>query len=122
MRWLVGTYGETIAVLDLDTDAGRLALVTECACPAYPSFLALHPRLPVVYAVHELRDWNGGFGGAAGAYAIGADGTPGLLGTQPSHAADPCHLAVDPTGRWLVVANYRSGHVTRPRGQSVSKS
>ena len=73
MRWLVGTYGDSIAVLDLDTVAGRLTAVAACPCPANPSFLALHPRLPVVYAVHELGSWNDGFGGAAGAYAIGAD-------------------------------------------------
>ena len=112
MRWLVGTYGDSIAVLDLDTVAGRLTAVAACPCPTNPSFLALHPRLPVVYAVHELGSWNDGFGGAAGAYAIGADGTLGLLGAQPTLGADPCHLAVDPSGRWLAVANYSSGHVT----------
>ncbi len=112
MRWLVGTYGEMIAILDLDTDTGRLSLVAECPCPANPSFLAAHPHLPVLYAVHELRSWEGGFGGGVGAYGLATDGTLRLLGSQPTHGTDPCHLAVDPSGAWLVVANYSSGHVT----------
>ncbi len=112
MRWLVGTYGDSIAVLDLDIATGRLTAVAAYSCPANPSFLALHPHLPVIYAVHELSIWNGGFGGAASAYTIGADGPLDLLGTHPTHGTDPCHLAVDPSGRWLVVANYSSGHIT----------
>jgi 6-phosphogluconolactonase len=112
MRWLAGTYADSISILDLDTASGRLTQVAECPCAARPSFLTLHPRLPVVYAVHELRSWNGNFGGGVGAYAIGADDTLSLIGAQPTHGEDPCHLAVDPSGRWLVVANYTSGHVT----------
>jgi 6-phosphogluconolactonase len=112
MRWLVGTYGETIADLTLDPATGTLRLARAHACPANPSFLALHPSLPVVHAVHELRSWQGGFGGAAAAYALQPDGGLVSLGTQPTHGADPCHLAVDATGAWLVVANYSSGHVT----------
>ncbi len=112
MRWLVGTYAETIADIALDAERGRLEVFRSHASEPNPSFLALHPRLPVVYAVHELRNWQGRFGGAAGAYALRADGALPALGTVATHGTDPCHLAVDPSGAWLVVANYSSGHVT----------
>lgn len=112
MRWLVGTYAETIADIALDAEQGRLEMVRSHDCEANPSFLALHPRLPAVYAVHELRTWQGVFGGAAGAYALQQDGVLPLLGTVATHGVDPCHLAVDSSGSWLVVANYSSGHIT----------
>ena len=103
MRWLVGTYAETIADIALDAEQGRLEMVRSHDCEANPSFLALHPRLPAVYAVHELRTWQGVFGGAAGAYALQQDGVLPLLGTVATHGVDPCHLAVDSSGSWLDV-------------------
>jgi 6-phosphogluconolactonase len=112
MRWLVGTYAEAIGDIALDPQAGRLHMVRTHPCPPNPSFLALHPRLPIVHAVHELRNWQGGVGGAAASYALAADGTLKLLGAQASGGSDPCHLATDAAGAWLVVANYSSGHVT----------
>jgi len=112
LRWLVGTYAEVIGDIVLDPDAGRLHLSALNPCPPNPSFLARHPHLRVVHAVHELREWQGGFGGAAASYAVGPGGALKLLGAQPTGGTNPCHLAFDPSGRWLVVANYSSGHVT----------
>lgn len=112
MRWLVGTYGEAIGEIELDPGTGRMALVRLHPCPPNPSFLVRHPRLPVVHAVHELREWQGGFGGAVASYARAPGGALRLLGAQPTGGSDPCHLATDAGGRWLVVANYSSGHVS----------
>lgn len=111
-RLFAGTYAGTIHILHLDTDQITLAGGAATPGPGNPSFLAFHPRLPVLYAVNEIGTFQGGFGGAASAYAIAADGTLAWHASQPTHGADPCHLAVDPTGHWLVVANYTSGHVT----------
>ncbi len=112
MRWLVGTYADVIGDFVLDPKAGRLSAATLHPSPPRPSFLALHPHQPVIYAVHELPTWQGGFGGAAAAYRLEADGTLAPLGAQGTGGSDPCHLATDADGRWLVVANYSSGHVT----------
>lgn len=112
MRWLVGSYGDAIGDIVLDPRTGELAVARLHPCPPNPSFLALHPRLPVVYAVHEVSEWQGGFGGAAAAYGLGAGGLVSSLGAQPTGGSDPCHLAADAAGEWLVVANYSSGHVT----------
>lgn len=74
-----------------------------------PSWLARHPVLPVLYAVSELGESDGG--GYVSAYEVGDDGQTRLLAKVPSMGADPCHLAVDPGGRFLAVSNYSSGNL-----------
>ncbi|WP_214413690.1 lactonase family protein [Sphaerisporangium fuscum] len=82
---------------------GALKALAETAAPG-PSFLALHPRLPVLYAVLECEE------GGVAAYSADPNG-PALLADGPSGGSYPCHLAVDPTGNWLAVANYGDGTV-----------
>ncbi|MDT0442678.1 lactonase family protein [Streptomyces johnsoniae] len=68
------------------------------------SWLAWHPRLPVVYAVHERAE------GTVTAVELSADGTRAtVLGTVPTGGAEPCHLVVTPDARHLLAANYGSG-------------
>jgi len=77
-----------------------------------PSYLAFHPFRPFLYAVNELKEFAGTAGGAVSAFAVDAGtGELTLLNQKPTHGADPCHLAVDPTGRWVLVANYSGGSV-----------
>ncbi|MCU1635320.1 MAG: hypothetical protein JWQ68_559 [Cryobacterium sp.] len=64
--------------------------------------LAMHPSLAVVYGVSgvgpgRIHAWDVSGGGAR------------LLAEIASGGDEPCHVAVDPTGRMLVVANYTSG-------------
>ena len=74
------------------------------AAPALTA-LARHPRLPVVYgtagtpSTGSVLAWTVGKGGAS------------LLSSVPAAGTEPCHLAVDPQGRWLAVANYASGSI-----------
>jgi 6-phosphogluconolactonase (cycloisomerase 2 family) len=70
-----------------------------------PSFLTRHPRLPVLYAVNELTE------GTVSAWTVHPDGTLTALGVRSTGGDGPCHLAVDPDGRFLYVANYGSGSV-----------
>ncbi|MEU1876984.1 beta-propeller fold lactonase family protein [Streptosporangium sp. NPDC020072] len=70
-----------------------------------PSFLAVHPRLPILYTVGESER------GTVGVYALG-EGAPTPLGQRPSGGSFPCHLSVDPSGRLLAVANYGDGTVS----------
>ncbi|MGW4422973.1 lactonase family protein [Streptosporangium sp. NPDC004631] len=71
-----------------------------------PSFLAAHPRLPILYAVGE------GERGTVGVFARAGRGAPVPLAQRPSGGSFPCHLAVDPSGTLLAVANYGDGTVT----------
>ena len=109
----IGTYSETIHTIALDRTTGALSETSTVASGRNPSFLAYHPTRPLLYAVNELRDVDEQSGGAACSFAL--DPTTGNLqplNTEPTHGADPCHLAVDPAGRHLVIANYTSGHVS----------
>ncbi|MCT9934241.1 lactonase family protein [Planotetraspora sp. A-T 1434] len=96
--------------------AGRLRAVAETAVSG-PSFVTAHPHLPLLYAVLERPD--GGVAVFADAPHDGDDGAAGtvagagprLLAEHPSGGSYPCHLAVDPDGTWLAVANYGDGTV-----------
>jgi 6-phosphogluconolactonase len=83
-----------------------------------PSFLALHPNGRFLYAVNETHDGPQQTG-TVSAFAIdAATGRLTKINSQPSRGADPCHLAVDATGQYLVVANYTSGtFVAFPLGE-----
>jgi 6-phosphogluconolactonase len=76
---------------------------TQLATVPALSALAAHPRRPVVYGTSGTRA-----DGTAHAWRIAGD-TASLLSEVRTGGAEPCHLAVDPDGRWLVVVNYSSG-------------
>jgi len=79
---------------------------------ANPSFLAIHPRARCLYAVSETDAQRDGAPGAVWALQFteaGGDLQP--LNHQASGGDWPCHLRIDPTGRWLLVTNYASGSV-----------
>ncbi|MFI5840207.1 lactonase family protein [Catenuloplanes sp. NPDC051500] len=98
--------GEGIYVSRRDPRTGELSAPRLAAATPSPSFLARHPRLPVLYAAGELAD------GQVTAWAIAADGDLTLLGEQPTGGDHPCHLAVTADGGHLVTANYGSGSVS----------
>jgi 6-phosphogluconolactonase len=69
-----------------------------------PSFLAVHPSLPLVYAVGEK---------AQTVRAYRRSGAFGLEAAGPAWPAGEaaCHVAVDPSGRFLVVTCWGDGQV-----------
>jgi 6-phosphogluconolactonase len=89
------------------SDDGQLTLVLSNPSGLNPSYLALHPTRPFLYAVNELE------ANAASAFAINPQsGALTLLNSQPTGGVWPCQASVDPSGRWLMVANYKSGSLT----------
>jgi 6-phosphogluconolactonase len=78
-----------------------------------PSFLALHPNRMFLYAVTETSSQNGRRGGGVSAFAIDhASGELRLLNNESTRGDGPCHVAVDPSGHSLLVANYGGGSTT----------
>ncbi len=69
-----------------------------------PSFLVSDPARRVLYAVH-------GDGDHASAFAVEPDGRLRPLGGAPTGGTNVVHQALDPSGRFLVVANYGTGSV-----------
>jgi len=108
----VGTFtrrtSEGIYVFHLDSATGELRDRQLVAETEDPSFLAISPGQEFLYAVGEREAPEG----TASAYAIDrASGELRFLNRQSTGGPGPCHLAVDATGRVLIVANYRGGSV-----------
>lgn len=111
-----GTYtnqksgSEGIYVSRFDAARGALSPPEVAAAARNPSFLALHPTLPVLYAVSEAPGPDGKPAGAVMAYSIDeATGRLTLLNYQSSGGSGPCHLTVDRSGKVVVAANYGGG-------------
>jgi 6-phosphogluconolactonase len=96
-----GSKGIYRATLDLET--GRLSSPTLAAEAPGPSFVALHPRGDLLYAVHEPTD------GDVSAFAIERDGKLRRINSQSSQGAGPCHVSVDGAGKNVFVACYGGG-------------
>jgi 6-phosphogluconolactonase len=89
------------------TSNGALKPIGLAAETESPSFLAESPNHKYLYAVNEGRT------GEVSAFAIDANsGMLTFLNKMPSGGNSPCHLAVDPSGKWLAVANYGDGVLT----------
>jgi 6-phosphogluconolactonase len=104
-RLLVGGYsagkgsGSGIAVIDGDQVATLIPAES-------PSWIAWHPRLPVLYAVAETDD------GRVQAWGLADGEPPRPLGSGETGGAEPAHLTVDPSGRFLITANYSGGSIS----------
>tara|TARA_R110002111_G_scaffold262875_1_gene342492 strand:- start:35323 stop:36504 length:1182 start_codon:yes stop_codon:yes gene_type:complete len=116
-RVYVGTYtrgsdSKGIYQLLLDCETGKLSHAGTTEGVENPSFLAVHPNHKYLYAVNEIGDYQGTKSGAISSFAIDAE-TGGLrfLNQQSSRGADPCHLVVDATGKFVLVANYSGGSI-----------
>lgn len=116
-----GTYtqgnsnSEGIYVSRFNSESGHLSEPQLAATVSNPSFLAVHPERPLLFAALEGQDFTGedgaGVGGVA-AYTIDpATGKLSHLNTQPTGGAHPCHISIDKTGRFVLVANYTGGNV-----------
>jgi 6-phosphogluconolactonase len=93
-----------------DDARGSLEGLHVAAATSNPSFLAVHPSGRFLYAVNEDSSHSGT--DSITAFAIlHPESSPALraIGTVPSQGLAPCHLLVDPSGKWLFVANYSSG-------------
>ncbi len=113
----VGTYthrgSDGIYVFHMDTATGALDPVGHTVGVVQPSFLALHPDRPLLYAANELPEAAGDRGGKASSFAFDPhNGALTALNEQPTHGGLPCHLTVAAQGCLLLVANYADGKIT----------
>jgi 6-phosphogluconolactonase len=115
-RVYFGTYtnqkSKGIYVAELDLASGKLGPVELAAEIARPPFLAIHPSRPLLYSVGEMLDAQGKKIGAVNAFSVDPKtGKLALLNQQSAEGAGPCHLAVDGSGKNVLVANYRDGTI-----------
>jgi len=118
-----GAKSKGIYVSRFDPATGGLTTPELAVETPSPSFLAVHPNKRFLYATGENTNLGGKPVGAVSAFGMDAkSGQLTLLNLKSSGGAGPCHVAVDPTGRCLLVANYGSGSVavSGVNGQRIS--
>ena len=113
----VGTYtrpnkSKGIYAWRFQPATGKLTAIGLVGETTSPSFLAIHPNRKFLYAVNEISNFEGKRTGSVTAFSMDTKtGQLKLLNTVTSRGSGPCHLALDPSGKWLFVANYNSGSV-----------
>ena len=76
-----------------------------------PSWLSFNPDKTHLYVANEIGNFNGTTTGAVSAFAVNhADGELTFLNTVSSEGGGPAHLSVDPSGKYVLVANYGGGN------------
>jgi hypothetical protein len=100
-----GAHGEGLSVYAIDAATDLWSRVQLLSNVVNPGYLTLHPHRPVLYAVQPVAN-------VVSAFAIdNRSGQLALINSQPSGGDDPSHVAIDPTGKFLVAANYVAGTV-----------
>jgi len=112
----IGTYtgpkSKGIYAYRFHAASGRLAPLGLVAETVNPSFLAVDPSHRFLYAVNEMSNYQGSKSGAVSAFALDPKtGKLTFLNQLSSRGAGPCHVSLDKTGKFVLVANYDSGSV-----------
>jgi 6-phosphogluconolactonase len=107
-----GTESAGIYVYRFDDETGKLERAAVAVGVENPSFLALHPNGRLLYSSDEVDAYDGKTAGAVSSLAIDdATGNLKVLNRQAAGGTSPCHLTVDPTGKYVLVVGYGSGTV-----------
>jgi 6-phosphogluconolactonase len=74
-----------------------------------PTYFEIDTKARRLLTVNEVDRFDGKPGGALSAYAIDRAGKLTLINQRSSMGANPCQLALEPQGRYVLVANCDSG-------------
>lgn len=123
-----GSPKDALSVFDFDETTGAFKHVQTLGDVRNPTYLARHPKLPVVYAIERWINPDRSpttpeqqKGDCVSSFAIDpANGTLSLIGRGPTGGLSPMHVNVHPSGRFAAFANPglptdpdpASGHVT----------
>src|SRR5882762_2944994 len=99
------TQSKGIYAFRYDATSGKLTAIGVAAETPDPSFVAIHPSGKFLYAVNE-----GGKASFITSFALDAkSGMLTQLNQVPALGEDPCYIAFDQSGKYILVANYSSG-------------
>lgn len=113
----VGTYtnktsSKGIYAYRFDPGTGKLASLGVAAESEDPSFLAVHHSGKYLYAVNEIDHFGAQKSGDVSAFAVDrGTGQLRLLNQAATRGAGPCHLSLDKSGKFVLVANYDGGSI-----------
>jgi len=112
----VGTYTQGasrgIYAYRFDETSGRLTSLGLAAETVNPSFVTVDRAGKFLYAVNEVQKYQGAATGAVSSFSIDPDGWKlKPINQVASGGADPCYIALDRSGKYLLIANYTGGTV-----------
>jgi len=112
----VGTYtnkgSKGIYAYRYDSASGKLEALGLATETDNPSFLVADSAGKHLYAVNENQTFHGEASGGVTAFAIDRKtGKLTSLNQVASRGTDPCHISLDRTGKYILVANYSGGNV-----------
>ncbi|MEP6753905.1 MAG: lactonase family protein, partial [Chthonomonadales bacterium] len=116
-QWvMVGSYtdgpGDGIHVYELNPENGNLRLASVGPKTISPSFLVASADSQFVYAVNETANFDGNGAGAVSAFQFNKrTGKLTYLNSQTSGGNGPCHICLDKSGKFVMVANYGGGSI-----------
>jgi 6-phosphogluconolactonase len=127
-RAYIGTYtpnpaggnaagnGEGIYLVNIDDATGAPSGLKLVAKDLSPSWVALSKDNKFLYAVNEINTYGADKSGSITAYAVdAASGALKKLNTVDSGGPIPCYVSIDPSGKFLLVANYTGGSFSATR-------
>lgn len=106
----VGTYGKGVYAYRFNSASAKLDAMGLVGEVVNPSFVTTDRQRRFLYAVSELEGKD--IGGVAAFSLNRKKGSLTPLNSTSSGGVAPCHLAVDATGKMLLVANYVTGGVS----------
>lgn len=127
IRFYVGTYtelikfgtgqlfqgkGEGIYLTELNLSTGDLKLIGLSKGIVNPSYFVINKQNGFLYAVNELKQFEGKPSGSVSSYKISKNtGELTFVNQQPTGGTDPCHIEINSEGTELFVSNFMSGSV-----------
>ncbi|MCH2592310.1 MAG: lactonase family protein [Pedosphaera sp.] len=101
---------ESVHLFQLNLQDGSLKKLNAVDGLSNPSFLKIHPNGKYLYTVNEVSTFDGKKSGGVTAFALDVNGGKlNKINQQPSGDTGPCHLTVDATGKYVLVAHYGGG-------------
>ena len=77
-----------------------------------PSFVCMDEELRKIYAVNEMKEYGGEFGGGVTQIGYTSGGGMRIEADFNTGGTDPCHIVLAPNGRFVSIANFASGSVS----------
>jgi len=104
--------GQGIYIFEMNPADGALVQREVIRRDTNPSFTACDLARKHLYSVNWIADYQGTNSGSVSAYSIDrANGHLTLLNTVSSEGANPTHLSLHPSGKFVLVASYFGGTV-----------
>lgn len=104
-------HGKGRGISICEFDEGVITMIGEIQV-RNPSFLCLGKKNKKIYAVNEMKEYNGSFGGGVTQISYDEDYHMVIEREFQAKGTDPCHIIMSPDETFLSVANFASGSVT----------